>query len=44
MTWRTKIIIITALLLAAFVFLACDEGRDGSCRGPACYSAEGHNP
>ena len=44
MKWTTRLIIIAALLLGAFVVLACDDGRNGACRGPACYSQEGRNP
>jgi len=45
MKWHIRLIIIAALLLAAFVVLACDDGRAGYCRAPAaCGQAEGGNP
>lgn len=41
---QSKFIAALAAALLIFTLLACDAGPDGSCRGPACYSQEGHNP
>lgn len=42
MKWR---MIAAALVLLAFVLLACSDVGNGACESPApCYSQNGHNP